>query len=103
MPHRLEIAVKEGMRDTLGEENRRTIKNNLGIAIELSRFVEVYNVDADLAEQELELLAQDVFVDSVIQNCEYKKPMHEQAWRIEIGYLPGVTDNVGHTAKQTIK
>ena len=82
MPSRLEITVKDTVRDTIGEENKRIVKNELNLDLGISRFIDVYNIDADLSEQEIELLANDIFVDSIIQNCEYKKPALERNAKI---------------------
>ena len=94
MPHKLEIIIKNPVRDVVGEQTKASIKDDLGIDLKFCHFIECYNIDADLSEQELEVIKKS-FTDSIIQQPE--KDAHKDMWRIEIGLLPGVTDNIGKT------
>lgn len=101
MPVRLEITIKDSVRDVAGEQLRNRVREELGLELDTAHFVECYNIDAVLNEQEAEAVARS-FTDSVIQEC-MKTSAHQQMWRIEVGFLPGVTDNVGKTAQEAIK
>jgi phosphoribosylformylglycinamidine synthase len=103
MPCRLEVGIKDDVPDVVGERLKARIERELGIKIDRCHFVECYNIDADLNDDEIEFLGKEVFTDSVIQEFSFSRPLHEYAWRIEIGFLPGVTDNVGKTASEAIK
>ena len=46
MPHRIEVAFKEEIRDPLGEKTAARIKHDLGLAAQSVRTIEVYAVDA---------------------------------------------------------
>jgi phosphoribosylformylglycinamidine synthase len=58
----------------------------------------------DLERRELESLVEDVFVDPVIQEATIDEPISLPFdWLVEVGYRPGVTDNVGRTARESVE
>jgi len=102
MPNRIEVRIKENAGDIEGEKIKKKIEE-LGIkVIEVSK-VDAYNFEEELSEDELERLGRELFVDPIIQEYTIKETFFEERWKIEVGYLPGVTDNVGRTAKEGIK
>lgn len=66
--------------------------------------VAAYTIDAELSDDHIKIAAERL-TNPVIEECSIASvstPAH-YSYAIEIGFLPGVTDNVGHTAKQTIE
>ncbi|RJQ33965.1 phosphoribosylformylglycinamidine synthase [Candidatus Parcubacteria bacterium] len=63
-----------------------------------------YTIDAVLSRDQV-LRAAERLTNPVIEtsSIETVPTSEEYSYAIEIGFLPGVTDNVGHTAKQTIE
>ncbi len=100
MTPRIEVAFKKGMKDALGEGVRKRIVEDLHINVDSVRTIEVYTFDADLSEKELNLLGEKLFADPVIQVFSDKPLAGDFSWLIEVGFKPGVTDNVGGTAKK---
>ncbi|MBI5355873.1 MAG: phosphoribosylformylglycinamidine synthase, partial [Candidatus Aenigmarchaeota archaeon] len=88
MPARLEISVRPEFRDILG-----------GKALRGARFVDVYSIDANLTKIEKAFLCNEVLGDRIINTS--KTPTFDYA--AEIQFLPGVTDNVGATARQAVE
>ncbi|MDL1955637.1 MAG: phosphoribosylformylglycinamidine synthase subunit PurS [Candidatus Desulfofervidus auxilii] len=104
MPFRVEVGFKPGIKDALGEKITKKIRNFLGIPVEEVKTVFVYTVDADLTREEIEIIANGPFSDPIIQNYSIDRPLiTDFDWMIEIGFKPGVTDNVGKTAKEAIE
>ncbi|RJQ34038.1 phosphoribosylformylglycinamidine synthase subunit PurL [Candidatus Parcubacteria bacterium] len=65
--------------------------------------VAAYTVDAELSLKELESAAERL-TNPITEQYSLDVPSPDAfSYCIEIGYLPGVTDNVGHTAKETIE
>ena len=66
--------------------------------------VESYTIDAETSQVEIkqvaEALANPLLEESFV-NDEHAPKRFD--WAIEIGFLPGVTDNVGNTTKETIE
>lgn len=103
MPTRIEVKFKDGIFDPRAKRLVEILQNEFGVAIKQLAVIEAYNFDSELNENELEFLGKEVFADSIVQEYNYKKSFFENCWRIEIGFLPGTTDNVGKTAKDAIK
>ncbi len=103
MANRIEIALKEGVRDARGERVKREIEHFLHLSIDEVRTIDVYTVDAGLTREQLEQVADGPFSDPVIQRWSIDLP---QAigfdFAVEIGFRPGVTDNVGRTGREAV-
>jgi phosphoribosylformylglycinamidine synthase II len=100
MAHRIEVALKRGGRDPLGLRVSSRLREDFGLEVEKVRTVDVYTVDADLSERDLAELA-TALTDPVIQECAVDEPVSRGFdWLLEIGFRPGVTDNVGRTATE---
>ena len=63
-----------------------------------------YTLDSALTPQQL-IRAAKRLTHPVTELCSITKVLSPKkyAYAVEIGFLPGVTDNVGHTARQTIE
>jgi phosphoribosylformylglycinamidine synthase len=104
MAHRIEVGFKPGVKDAAGESTARRIGEDLKINVDSVRTVDVYTIDADLGEAELRTLGDNLFADPVIQKYSFTKPVASGFdWIIEVGFRPGVTDNVGKTSKEAIE
>ncbi|MDI9571160.1 MAG: phosphoribosylformylglycinamidine synthase subunit PurS, partial [Pseudomonadota bacterium] len=110
MAHRIEIGFRKGIRDALGEKIKRRINEHLHIPVTAVRTVEVYTLDGDFTRDELERAAAGPLTDAVIQRYAIDGAVAADAevaagdfdWLIEVGFRPGVTDNVGKTAREAI-
>ena len=102
MARRLEVAYLEGVRDPLGEKTLKRIKSDLKIdGVESVRTAAVYTFADDLPDNEMELLGKELFADPIIQRFTVDKPIAAGFdYLVEVGYLPGVTDNVGRSARE---
>jgi len=104
MPWRIEVALKDGVRDARGERVRREIHEHLGIELASVRTLDVFTVDAALTEDELLAAAHGPLCDPVVQIVSIDKPLAgDFDVLIEVGYRPGVTDNTGRTAREAIQ
>ncbi|MDD5712220.1 MAG: AIR synthase-related protein, partial [Smithellaceae bacterium] len=104
MADRVEIGFKKGIRDALGEKIRKRIVEHLKIAVEEVTTIEVYTIEGGLRKDELEQAAQGPLSDPVIQECAVNSGLAGKFdWLIEVGFRPGVTDNVGKTAREAIE
>lgn len=103
MRHRIEVAIAPQRPDPAGENLRKRLKEDLHIEVSGIRVIRVYTIDARLEAAELERVRTELFTDPVIEvsvidanlasDCEFV---------IEVGFRPGVTDNVGHSAAEGI-
>ncbi|KAF0221725.1 MAG: phosphoribosylformylglycinamidine [Geobacteraceae bacterium] len=104
MAHRIEVALKDSVRDARGERIKREIEHFLRLPVERVRTIDVYTVDAALSEMELEKAASEPYCDPVIQTYGIDHPQAADFdFLVEVGFRPGVTDNVGRTAREAIE
>ena len=103
MTVRIEVGFRQGIRDALGEKTRKRITDNLGMQVQRVVTIEVYTVAGELTAEELHQAASGPLCDSIIQEFSINRPLAKNFdWLIEVGFRPGVTDNVGKTAREAI-
>lgn len=104
MPHRIETALKPSLPDPAGRKIKARIASDLGLELDDVRCADGFIVDRDLTSEELRLLAEEVFRDPVVQTVSIDEPLDLPFdWLIEVGFRPGVTDNVGRTAREAVE
>ncbi len=104
MAWRVVVGLKDGVRDARGETVRENLKRFLGIEVNAVRTLDVYTIDASLSRDEVEAAAAGPLSDPVIQEVAVNRPLaRDFDVLIEVGFRPGVTDNVGRTAKEAIQ
>lgn len=105
MAHRIEVRLKPGVADALGEKVARRIREDLGLDVKQVQTVDVYTIDRRFNNEQLLQIAKEAFTDPVIQESFVGAPAAADRvwdWLLEVGFRPGVTDNVGRTAKEAI-
>jgi phosphoribosylformylglycinamidine synthase subunit PurSL len=103
MAHRIEIGFREGIRDALGEKIKKRIIDHLRIPVDSAKTIEIYTIDGDLEPTELDAAARGPLSDPIIQEYALDRGLAGGFdWLIEVGFRPGVTDNVGKTAGEAI-
>ncbi len=103
MAHRIEIGFKKGIRDALGEKIKRRIVENLHISVDKVRTIDIYTIDGLLSTKNLKKVATGPLSDPIIQQFAVDSGLAESFdWMIEVGFRPGVTDNVGKTACEAV-
>jgi phosphoribosylformylglycinamidine synthase len=100
MASRIEVGFKKGIKDASGDSTKKRIVEDLHINVENVRTLEVYTIDADISIEQLKVLGEELFADPVIQEFSNKPLAEDFSWLVEVGFKPGVTDNVGTTAKK---
>jgi phosphoribosylformylglycinamidine synthase subunit PurSL len=104
MAHRIEVSLKQGLPDPIGRKMTARIKHDLGISLDDLRVADVFIVDKALHHQRLKEAAEEIFKDPVIQDVAVDEPLDLSFdWLVEVGYRPGVTDNLGRTAKEALE
>jgi len=104
MVYRIEVGFKDGIRDVLGEKTGKKIIEQLGIDVEEVQTVEVYTIDGNIVEEDLRKIAAGPLSDPVMQQYAINRSLADGfTWLIEVGFKPGVTDNVGKTAREAIE
>ncbi|MDQ1240491.1 MAG: phosphoribosylformylglycinamidine synthase subunit PurSL, partial [Thermodesulfobacteriota bacterium] len=104
MTHRLEVCLKPDVPDPVGRKIQSRAALHLGIRTDDIRVADAYVIDRDMTKAELQLIADEVFQDPVIQDVSINEAIEIPYDRvIEVGFRPGVTDNVARTAREAIQ
>lgn len=101
MAHRIEVVST--IPDTRAEARRRGFLR-LGFKVDRVEWADIYTIDAELARPELEKVA-TALANPVTERAHVDSPYSPAGfdWAVETGFLPGVTDNVANTTKETIE
>ncbi len=102
MAFRIEIGLKRGVRDPRGGGVVNRARHFLHLPVRACHTRDVYKVEADLPPEQQERI-QNAFTDPVITTSalgRLRPPVFH--WMIEVGFKPGVTDNVGRTAQVVV-
>ncbi len=104
MAHRIEVGFKSAVRDAWGEKIKRRVWEDLHCRVNAVSGIEVYTLDMDVTAEELRHIAEGPLVDPVIQHYAVDTPLaRDFDWIVEVGFRPGVTDNVGRTAREAVE
>ena len=101
MAHRIEIFTK--VNDTKSILMQQKL-SALGFNVSAAKVVEVYTINKNFTKHQLQQIA-EILSNPVSQTSLIDKAQNETDFdfALEIGFLPGVTDNVATTAKETIE
>ncbi|NIA12445.1 MAG: phosphoribosylformylglycinamidine synthase [Nitrospiraceae bacterium] len=103
MANRIEVAIKPGQPDPAGQSVRARLVEDLGIVVDDVRVIDVFTIDADLDPGQLDRARQELFTDPIIQHSTVNKSLADDFdYVIEVGFLPGVTDNAGKSSAEGI-
>ncbi|MEA3333975.1 MAG: hypothetical protein U9Q58_10315, partial [Pseudomonadota bacterium] len=102
--HRLEIFFRDVDLDTRGQILRDKLNSlELSTAIEEVWLSEVYTFEGYFSPACLQEAA-DLLLNPVIHDCliDEARPLSSADLILEVGFLPGVTDNIAHSAVETL-
>ena len=99
--HRIEVGISES------NGVKTAIETDLGIkGIKKVEVINVYTLEGgDLSPEELDFLGKEVFSDPIVEIYSIDKPLAKafNGSIVEIGFKPGVTDNVGTTTIEAVQ
>src|SRR3989344_5918718 len=99
------IVISSKIEDARAQSTLRTLKNLFPeAALQRVAISASYTVDAKLSADELERAAERL-ANPVTERYSTSTVLAPEKWSyaLEIGYLPGVTDNLGRTVQETIE
>lgn len=99
-----QIQIKSKIPDSRAKVLKRKLQDTGFKKIENIFLVDVYTTEKTFKKTSLEKIA-SILTNPVTQKFSINKPQTPEkfSWAVEIGFLPGVTDNVASTAKQSIE
>src|SRR5262245_58574626 len=99
----LVVATRPHLADGRGATVRQVVQDDLHITVAEVRTAAVYTIHAPYTPADLEEARHALFTDAVVQESYWaKRPPMDCDWIVQIGFLPGMTDNVGRTAAEAL-
>ncbi|MCD6293284.1 MAG: phosphoribosylformylglycinamidine synthase [Deltaproteobacteria bacterium] len=102
--HRLEIFFRDVDLDTRGQLLRDKLNSlELSTVVEKVWLSEVYTFEGDFSRARLQAAA-ELLLNPVVHDCliDEARPLAAADLILEVGFLPGVTDNIAHSATETL-
>lgn len=103
MSYRVEVGLQKHLFDARGQRTLHQIRHAFPQELDLTTVscFDIYNVDTETLA---EAVAREAFCDPVIQEMTINNPLTTDfAYYVEVGFRPGVTDNVGRNAAYALK
>jgi phosphoribosylformylglycinamidine synthase subunit PurSL len=100
---KLELGLLSRVEDVQGKRVAAKIRNELAMPMENVRIINCYTISGITGMQQQEILDKQVLSDPVLHEPSYSPLATGFDWIIEVGFKPGVTDNEGRTATQTLR
>ena len=100
----LVVAAQPHVPDVRGAALQRTLQDDLALRVDAVRTASLYTIHAPLTPVELEEARHVLFTDTVVEESFWAtRPPMACDWIVQVGLLPGVTDNVGRTAMRALE
>lgn len=101
----LVVATPPRMADVHGSALAQTLREDLHLPVDAARMASLYTIYTPLLPPAgLEEARQTLFTDAVVQTSYWDaRPPVDCAWIVQVGFLPGTTDNVGRTAAEALE
>jgi len=107
MVSRIEVGYLPDFFDPAGDAILKRMRADFGLSAATSvRVLDVYTIDADLADEELARVGGELLCDPINQCFSVNKPLFlppRFTSAISVSFRPGVKDNVGGTAREAIE
>src|SRR5688500_5581425 len=102
-PSRIEVGLRNGVTDARGNGIAHSLRTHFGINLNKVVTRDIFTFDANLGEVELDAIRRE-FTAPVTQVSAIDRLRAEPFdWLILVGFKPGVTDNVGRTARFAVQ
>lgn len=104
MALRIEVGLKKNINDPRGNSLVKKARQFFNIQIDEVRTSDIYTIDANLDPEQISDFINKTLCDPIINYVKINPPLDSHFdFYCEIGFLPGVTDNVGKTAKHALE
>lgn len=101
--HFVSVGMRPEFRDPAGDALRAQLDEDLGVRVERAGVRQAYTICVDLSPSELARVKDELLTDPIIQESSGGAANgREYDYLIEVGFRPGVTDNVGKSAGEGI-
>ncbi len=100
---RIEVGQKSSATDATARKLTATVQENFGLTLGALTVHSVYTLEMELSEKEKTKIASELFTDPITEKFSIDSPLSQDFdFLVEVGYKPGVTDNVGRSSREGI-
>jgi phosphoribosylformylglycinamidine synthase subunit PurSL len=100
---RIEVGQKSPTTDSPARKILAAIQENFHLPVEKVAMLSIYTLEMDLEEAQQEKIARELFTDPITEVFTVNAPLAQDFdFLVEVGYKPGVTDNVGRSSREGI-
>ncbi len=101
----IEVKVKDSFDDPLGRGVKEDINKFFSEEVTGVTAIKVYVISRDFSKEQLQTIGPALH-DPIIEECKINSHLASNvdfSWLVEVGFRPGVKDNLGNTAKIAIE
>ena len=102
MLQRIEVRLRDGIDDATGRNTASALRATLHMPVENVAIRKIYTVSGLDPETAALAARSGALHDPVLQEASLEAAPSNADWILEVGFKPGVTDNEGRTAKETL-
>ena len=102
MLRRVEIRLRPQVADSVGQSVVRSISETLGLPLASVAVRRVFTIDGLDEAQFAHVASTGILHDPVLQEADLAAASTDADWILEVMFRPGVTDNEGRTARDTL-
>ena len=107
MLNRIEVAQKSSATDSPAHKILNAMREDLGLPADSASLIRAYTLEMDITAEQAEQVARDLFCDPITEIHAVNAPLASKVsadfdWLLEAGFKPGVTDNVGRSAREGV-
>lgn len=100
---KIEVKPKGSLREPASYALRKEMEALSKAPVSDVMITKSYTINGELSDEEMEKLGSELFADKIAEEYAFREPAYLNTWRIEVGLLPGMTDNVGMTATKAVE
>ena len=102
MLRRIELGLKDHVVDSAGRKVAGGVAHALGLRVDECRIVKVFTIQGVDDDGIARILETGALHDPVLHEASLEPVAKGFDWIIEVGFRPGVTDNEGRTARESV-
>ncbi len=102
MSYRVAVGLRADLDDVQGRWTAKAIQRELGLQVNQVRLIRIYLIEGLEDDQVQEVMNAGLIHDPVLHEVSLSPLADDFDWILEVGFKPGVTDNEGRVARETL-
>lgn len=103
MLYRLCVSIRPQVVDVQGKNVAKQINRELDLVVDKVSLIKIYTIDGLSLKQVQEVVDKCILHDPVLHEVSLDPLAQDFDWILEVGFRPGVTDNEGRVAQESVR